>query len=125
MKKIIMGKVYDTETAKEIGYYNDQPTGNLSEYLFRKKTGEFFVKRWDAWNGDSIQPITYTEAQDWLEKHGSAEQYIAVFGEPDEDSEDVKICLSVSASAAAKLKREAAKRGIPQSALLEILINEA
>lgn len=125
MRKIINGKVYDTETAKEIGYYNDEPTGNVSEYLYQKKTGEFFLKHWDAWNGDSIQPISYAEAQAWMEDHGSAEQYAAVFGEPDEDSEDVTLGLRVSAAAAAKLKREAAKRGIPQGALLEILINEA
>jgi hypothetical protein len=125
MKKIIMGKVYDTETAKEIGYYNDQPTGNLAEYLYQKKTGEFFIKRWDAWNGGSIQPITYTEAQDWLEKHGSAEQYAAVFGEPDEGSEDVTLGLRVSAAAAAKLKRKAAAEGMTQSAILERWIMNA
>lgn len=125
MKKIIMGKVYDTETAREVGYFNDQPTGNVAEYLFRKKTGEFFVKRWDAWNGDSILPITYTEAQDWLEKHGSAEQYAAVFGEPDDGSEDVTLGLRVSAAAAAKLKRKAAAEGMTQSAILERWIMNA
>ena len=125
MKKIINGKVYDTSTAKEIGYYNDQPTGNMSEYLYRKKTGEFFVKRWDAWNGDSIQPISYEDAQSWLEEHGSAEQYAAVFGEPDEDSEDVTLGIRVSAAAAAKLKREAAAERITQQALLERWIRNA
>ena len=119
MKKIIKGKVYDTETAKKVGYDNDQPTGNWEEYLYQKKTGEFFVQHWDAWNGGSIQPISYSDAQEWLEKHGSAEQYEAVFGMPSEDASEVMLGLCVSAESAAKLKQTAAKLGITQSELLD------
>lgn len=119
MKKIIKGKVYDTETAKQIGYDNDNPTGNWEETLYQKKTGEFFVQHWDAWNGGYINPISFSDAQKWLEDHGNAEQYAAVFGEPDEDADDVLLGLRVSAAAAAKLKTEAAKRGITQGKLLE------
>lgn len=124
MKKIIKGKVYDTDTAKKVGYDNDQPAGNWEEYLYQKKTGEFFVQHWDAWNGGSIQPISYSDAQEWLEKHGSAEQYEAVFGAPDESEEDVTLGIRVSAAAAAKLKQEAAKNGITQGTQLERWIME-
>lgn len=125
MKKIINGKVYSTETAKQIGYDNDNQTGNWEETLYRKKTGEFFVQHWDAWNGGCINPISFKEAQKWLEDHGSAEQYAEVFGEPDEDSEDILLGIRVSASAAAKLKRIAAENGVTQSALLDKWILEA
>lgn len=125
MKKIINGKVYNTDTAKQIGYDNDNPTGNWEETLYQKKTGEFFVQHWDAWNGGCINPISFKDAQKWLEEHGSAEQYAEVFGEPDESGEAITLGLQVSAAAAAKLKQEAAKRGIPQGKLLERWITEA
>lgn len=123
MKKIIRGRVYDTETAKQIGYDNDNPTGNWKETLYRKKTGEFFVQHWDAWNGGKIDPISFNTAKEWLEKHGSAEQYAEVFGEPDENEEDVLLGIRVSAVAAAKLKRIAAETGKPQNRIVEELIN--
>lgn len=125
MKKIINGKLYNTATAKQISYDNDNPTGNWYEYLFRKKSGEFFVQHWDVWNGDSIIPISFKEAQKWLEDHGSAEEYEKVFGAPDENAEAVLLGIRVSAAAAAKLKQEASKRGITQGALLESWIIEA
>ena len=124
MKKIIKGKVYNTDTAKRIGYDNDNPTGNWEEYLYQKKTGGFFVHHWDAWNGGCINPISFKEAQKWLVEHGSAEQYAEVFGEPDEDSEDVALNLTISAAASAKLKQTAAQNGVSQRAQLERWIME-
>lgn len=123
MKKIINGKVYDTKTAKEIGYFNDQPTGNQQETLYRKRTGEFFVQHWDIWNGDCINPISFKEAQKWLEDHGSAEQYAEVFGEPVENEKDVLLGIRVTAAAAAKLKLKASETGKTQSAILNELIS--
>ena len=46
MKKIINGKVYDTDTAKLIGSWDNGIYGDLdsvSEDLYRKRTGEFFI----------------------------------------------------------------------------------
>ena len=123
MKKIINSRVYDTDTAKQVGYDNDNPKGNWEETLYRKKTGEFFVQHWDAWNGGGIEPISFNAAKKWMEEHGSAEQYAAVFGEPDEDAEDVMLGVRVSAAAAAKLKRISAESGKPQNKIIEELIN--
>lgn len=143
MKKIINGKVYDTETAKRLGEYEPNPYRSdfhyFCETLYRKKTGEFFLHGegnaaskysrscgQNEWCGDEkIIPMTYSEAQKWTEKHLDGDEYIEIFGEPDEDSEDVTLCIRVSAAAAAKLKREAAQNGITQSALLERWITEA
>ena len=45
MKKIINGRKYDTETAKEIGYWsNGYPCSDFNhceETLYLKKTGEY------------------------------------------------------------------------------------
>ena len=47
MKKIINGRKYDTETAKEIGYWsNGYPCSDFNhceETLYLKKTGEYFL----------------------------------------------------------------------------------
>ena len=47
MKKIINCKMYSTETAAELGeFWNGLSTNdsrNLSETLYRKKNGEFFL----------------------------------------------------------------------------------
>ena len=47
MKKIINGKLYDTDTAKVVGFYeNARSRGDFShmeETLYKKRTGEFFL----------------------------------------------------------------------------------
>ena len=47
MKKIINGKMYNTETAEEFGSCENTPYKSnyiyFKEYLYRKKTGEFFM----------------------------------------------------------------------------------
>lgn len=142
MKKIINGKVYDTETAKRVGrWYNGHYTSDFaycSEDLYRKKTGEFFLhgeggamSRYASHSGNSsgwgeqIEPLTYKQAQKWAEENLDGSEYCAIFGEPDESGEAVTLGLIVSAAAAAKLKNEAAKLGIPQGKLLDQWIMKA
>lgn len=143
MKKIINGKVYDTETAVFIARADHDnimdATGNSCKQAFyRKKTGEFFVHlesgtsislhnifQHDFRQGREIYPLTYAQAQMWAEKELDADTWLRIFGEPDESGEAVTLGLQVSAAAAAKLKQEAAKLGIPQGKLLERWIIEA
>jgi hypothetical protein len=142
MKKIINGKVYDTETAKRVAvYYASCGRSDFHYYeeeLYRKKTGEFFLygsgnaaspysercgqNEWCG--GEKIVPLTFAEAQKWAEEHLDGDEYCAIFGEPDEDDEDVMLCVRVSPAASAKLKQEASKRGMTQSALLNLWITE-
>lgn len=142
MKKIIKGKVYDTETAHMVADWSSDYAVNdfhyYAEELYRKKTGEFFLYGignaaspysrscgQNEWCGDEkIVPISFEEAQEWLENKGTAEQYAEVFGMPQDDESTVVLGLAVSAAAAAKLKREAAKNGITQGAQLERWIME-
>ena len=101
MKKIINGKMYNTETAKEIAsYWNGLNYGDFrycSEILYQKKTGEFFlygdggpmteyrVECGDGWRGgETIIPLTDTVAREWLEGFSDADTYIRVFGKPEE-----------------------------------------
>lgn len=54
MKKIINGKKYDTDMAKEVGYDNNGLLCSdfyyIEETLYKKKTGEFFM--WKRWSYD-------------------------------------------------------------------------
>ena len=143
MKKIINGKVYDTETAKKVAsWYSSYARNDFHYYeeeLYQKKTGEFFLYgegnaaspysrscgQNELCGGERIEPLTYKEAQEWAEKHLDGDEYCAIFGEPDESGEAVTLGLNVSAAAAAKLKTEAAKLGIPQGKLLEQWILKA
>lgn len=101
MKKIINGRKYDTETAKEIGYWsNGYPCGNFNwcqETLYKKKTGEYFLygeggaltqysrDTWDGRTGSSqIIPMTEESAKEWAVEHLECDEYEALFGEVEE-----------------------------------------
>lgn len=142
MKKIINGKVYDTEKAKKVAsWYSSYARNDFNYYeeeLYKKKTGEFFLygegnaaspysrrcgqNEWCG--GEKIVPLTFKEAQEWAEKHLDGDDYCDIFGEPDEDAEDVTLGIAVSAEVAAKLRRAAAENGISQRSQLERWIME-
>lgn len=143
MKRIIKGKVYDTETAKKVAsWYSSYARNDFHYYeeeLYQKKTGEFFLygegnaaspyskscgqNEWCG--GEKIMPMTFKEAQEWAEKHLDGDEYCEIFGEPDEEAEDVALNLIISAAASAKLKKAAAQNGISLRAQLERWILEA
>lgn len=101
MKKIINGKMYNTDTAREVGYYwnglSDSDFGYISETLYKKKTGEYFLSgrggartRYASYGrgcisgGQKIIPYTTEEAKAWMEENCATEDYIKEFGEPEE-----------------------------------------
>lgn len=69
MKKVLKGKVYCTETAKEVARIeNGCMLYSRTRVLFRKKTGEYFV--YEKYLVDeSIEPYTKEEADEWLNRH--------------------------------------------------------
>ncbi|MCT4606331.1 MAG: hypothetical protein N4A64_09560 [Marinisporobacter sp.] len=101
MKKIINGRMYNTDTAKYIGEYTNGYFPDNGYYigkeLYRKKTGEFFLYRQGGGlteyavrygNGSSgsstIIPLTFQETKEWVEEYLDADIYIELFGEPEE-----------------------------------------
>lgn len=99
MKKIINGKKYDTETAKEICVFSGgSDFGCFSETLYRKKTGEFFIfgeggamtsyakvyEDGSIGGSSKIIPISEKRAKEFVEKYGSVEEYEKLFGEVEE-----------------------------------------
>ena len=140
MKKIINGKVYDTNSANNVGgWANNRSVTDFdycSETLYRKRTGEFFLygeggamskysvsRGNNSWSGgEMIIPLSYEAAQKWAEKHLSGDDYESIFGEVDEDDSRTQLSLSLSTSAVERARRAAAQAGLSLSAYIESLI---
>lgn len=139
MKKVIKGRIYNTETAKKIGADSYSAPGDFYYYcdeLFQKRTGEFFIygvggamskyaetigqNQWSG--GEAIIPMTYENARKWCEEHLDGDEYEAVFGKIEEDDEKKTVALRLSASAVEKIKREASKKDCTMSDVVEDLI---
>ena len=101
MKKIINGKLYNTETASHIATVeNGCLPGDFdyaAESIYIKKTGEWFLEGyggpmsyyWDPedyyWpSGSNIVPLTNKAAKNWLVDNDFVDEYIKYFGEPEE-----------------------------------------
>lgn len=101
MKQVINRKFYSTETAQEIcscqyGYPRD--FDYILEELYRKKNGEFFLytcggpaSRYrvktssnEYSSSEQLMPIDIEKAKDFIEKNGNADDYINLFGQPEE-----------------------------------------
>lgn len=93
--------MYDTATAKKVAADWFSDTHDFSywiEELFIKENGEFFLfgeggprshyrkmcglDEWsDGWN---ILPLSAEEARKWAEDHATVDEYIEIFGKPEE-----------------------------------------
>ena len=102
MRKIINGKMYNTDTATLIDSYDSM--GDLNDYrhyrefLYLKKTGEFFTYGYGGAAskyaeiqgnrmrspGEMIIPLSRSEAMAWVERYCDVEIYIELFGEVEE-----------------------------------------
>ena len=139
MKKIINGKVYDTDTAQRLGgdgggdgFYR------WSEALYQKRTGEFFLhgeggpatkyahsvgqNQWSG--GEKIIPVDVKAARKWVEEHMDAEDYEEIFGLPDEDAEPVALNVQLNAALMAKLRARAAGDGASLTATVAALLEK-
>lgn len=136
MKKIIKGKVYDTDTATLLAEYDSGHSvtdfKHYAEELYQKKTGEYFIYGeggpasrycqacptggWDG--GQKIVPLTYEQARDWAEEFLSTKQYEQIFGEVLEDEDRVTMSISLRTSEAAHIRQAAAKAGMSISAYI-------
>lgn len=141
MKKIINGKLYNTETAERVGRWsNGRSTRDFTwcrEELYRKKTGEFFLYgeggpqspyiRYidsNSWCGDErIIPMTYDEARDWAERKLDADEYESIFGEVAEDDSTVDVHYQLAAATVEKLKRASSRTGKTQAQLIAELVD--
>lgn len=143
MKKIINGKSYDTETAKNVGCWSNNLSYRdfswVEETLYRKKTGEYFLhgeggpaSRYsvatgiNSWSGgERIMPMTYAEASEWAAKHLDGDDYEAIFGAVVEDESKRTVAYSLTVGAIEKLRRMSEEQGRSASEILDAMIMAA
>lgn len=140
MQKIIRGKKYNTDTAKEVCCYsNNLPFGGfdwVQETLYVKRTGEYFLhgkggarSKYAVPDGDfmgggsKIIPLSEKEAQAFVEENGDTETYEKFFGEASEGETRTTIILSETAKK--KLQRLALEKRVSISQIVERLIENA
>lgn len=140
MKKVISGRLYNTETARLTGYWESAGStsdfSHIREELYRKRTGEFFLygkggpmskysrscgnNEWSG--GEDITPLTWEAARKWAEDHLDVEEYEELFGGISEDDGTEILSLSLPAALAAKARRAASQEGISLSQWIASLI---
>ncbi|MCW6664504.1 hypothetical protein NHG32_02295 [Aerococcaceae bacterium NML191219] len=130
MRKILSNKVYDTGTAKKIGYfrtdYGASDFRHYEETLYKKRTGEYFLHGEGnglspyagsygdmRGPGEKIVPLAFEEARDWAERKLESEEYEKEFGTPEEEGTSV-VFVRVSNVLADKIEKEKAETGISQ-----------
>lgn len=137
MKKVINGKVYDTNTATQIAYWESGSKTSPSWYeemLFRKRNGELFIfghgyaaspyaQRYPDGNlgaGSVIRPVSWEDAKLWAEDKLDDVDFDKLFGEGDDSR--VTTTISFSRKTHATAQRNALRLGISASAYIELLI---
>lgn len=142
MKKIIDGKLYNTDTAKELGTWSNMADIRnfhwFGETLYQKRTGEFFLHGeggpmtqyaraidQNSWSGgERIIPISFDKARAWAEEHLDADEYAGIFGMPDEGSaEKVTICMQIPGDLDAIIRAKAAEKGVSLTAYVTEVLN--
>ena len=139
MKKIKKGRKYDTATAEFLGEYQYSMCNDSHytyEALYKTKVGEYFLYAeggpfsgyrkaigQNAYIGDeTIIPMSYSEAQQWVEAKLSGEDYERIFGVVDEDDSKKLIPLMINSDLAEKLARYAGQTGKKQAEVVEQLL---
>lgn len=141
MKKVINKKLYNTETAEKLGEYEPNPYHSdfhwFCETLYRTKSGNFFLHGdgnaaskysrscgQNEWCSDEkIVPLSYDEAQEWAEKHLDGDDYINIFGEPEESNDKLALNVRISKPAYTRLRQLAAKQKTTLANAVEELVN--
>lgn len=143
MKKIINGSLYNTETARFIGTWdNGAEYGQMNrsdEYLYQTKSGKYFIRGEggpmttyaehhgnSTSGGEQLIPLTASEAREWAEDKLDADEYQKEFGPVDEAAADEKIQTAFNLSAATidLLKKQKAETGMTMSQMVELAIIE-
>jgi len=86
MKKVVVGKLYDTETARVIAknpHYSD--CDFCEETLYRKRNGEYFrILDHDGLGPCTFVPISEEEAKALCEEWLDGDAYMDLFGQVEE-----------------------------------------
>lgn len=138
MKKIIQGKLCDTETAKELGSYSFSYPSQFDWYretLYRTKSGTYFLHG----EGNAASPYAYAcptggfdpgekirvlepdDAKAWAEDKLDADDYLKVFGDPEETS-TVQICVAIPTEVKKHMEELKATTGMTFGEIVETAV---
>ncbi|RVU97073.1 hypothetical protein EII22_09060 [Coriobacteriales bacterium OH1046] len=138
MRKIIDGRLFDTETAhmvceptSPVGMHDRGDFHYYEESLYRKRTGEYFLHGWGgplspyaepygrgSQSGERIVPLSPEQAREWAEGHMEVEEYEAEWGLPGEGDSRV-MTVTVSEAAYRAIKDRAAGDGTTMGAAVD------
>ncbi len=86
MKKVINGKLYNTETATEIctGFFGNFNCNEVT--LYKKENGEYFEHHElnEFGHREWIEPVDENEAKRFAEEQMDYDDYVSFFGEVEE-----------------------------------------
>lgn len=138
MKKIIRGSLFNTESARSIGSWdNGEQYGSFTycaERLYQTRSGKYFVHgaggpmtTYAEHHGNStsgseqIRDLTAEEARQWAEEKLSPDEYAKEFGEPDEAAGDEtrQFPVQLRESTIALIKRIKAETGKTYGEVIE------
>lgn len=140
MKKVINGKLCNTETAKLIGEYGENQSSSLDwiyERLFRTKSGVYFIAGeggarsvygeqidYNSWSsGENIHILSEQDAREWAEKHLTPDEYIAEFELQPEDR--IAITVYLGASVIEELDRIKSETGKSRTDIINEMISNS
>jgi len=100
MKKIIKGKLYDTESAEmicEYSFSNPSDFKHVYEALYKSLNGQYFIEysggamskysvqyaQNEVGGSNGIRLLSEEDARIFLEEHGTSDDYVRAFGEPE------------------------------------------
>lgn len=146
MRKIIDGRTYNTETAKELGNWYNMPDESdftwCEETLYRTTKAAYFLHGrggpmspyarsigQNSWTGsEEIVPLTEAEAREWAEQHLDAEEYEEIFGEAEEAGSDLvtreRVNLTLANETIALLRRLSAETDVPMARMVDRAVME-
>lgn len=145
MKKIIDGSLYNTETAKLIGSYDNgrmfTDFDYFEEELYLTRSGKYFLyghgggnSRYGEWHGNSggpgyaINAMSYSEAREWAEENINADIFMAAFPgdatNEDEGEERVSITITVLPSTRARLEKAKQIKGSSWGTIIDDLVQK-
>jgi hypothetical protein len=129
VRTVIKNKVYDTATAQEITRHEHN---DVTETLYRKKTGEYFAHFYNAtaddtykagWHGkDKIAPFDFEEAKAWGLLRLDSDRYRELFEGQVGSDDIVGITVRISAESLARLRKVQSETGETIAKILDRLV---
>jgi len=143
MKKIIIKALYNTETARLVGSWdNGEGYGKFTrsdETLYQTKSGKYFLHgeggamtTYAEHHGNStsgseqLLPLTASEASEWAEEKLTADEYMKEFGPVDEATDDGRkqIGVTLAPSVIDLLDKQKVITGMSRNQLIELAVLE-